>query len=168
MTARTPLSLPSHAAAAIAAEIRSFGRRNLETGGFLLAPYRTVDIQQVALAGTTGIKRRHNQLQISPKALARLFDYADDHAFYAPAQFHSHQTTAFLSHTDATLGLRVEGFTTTVIPAFAEPPTDPAEWGWWTFRNPTWMSAPPARLTPGQARIIRFDENGIEDQTHAY
>lgn len=81
-----------------------------------------------------------------------------------PAQFHSHETLAFLSRTDTEHGLRVEEFTSVVVPTFADPPDHPAAWGWWTFRDSTWSPTPPGLPGPGDVQLIRFDEDGI----HAY
>ncbi|GIF76191.1 hypothetical protein [Asanoa siamensis] len=158
------LIIPSAAVAAIASETGALGRLRVETGGFLLTPVGDPTITVVAFTGTTGIIRHRKMLQISARALGRLFDYADGHDLHAPAQFHSHETTAFLSRTDATHGLRVDGFTSVVIPRFASPPGDPAAWGWWTFRDTAWETITPARPSTGNAHLIRFDEDGI----HAY
>jgi hypothetical protein len=155
------LIIPSAAATAMAAETAALGRLRVETGGFLLTPADDPTVTVVAFTGTTGITRHRNMLQISTRALACLFDYADDNDLRAPAQFHSHETTAFLSRTDATHGLRVDGFTSIVIPTFAHPPADPTTWGWWIFRDSAWRTTTPALASSGEIHLIRFDEDGI-------
>jgi hypothetical protein len=164
MTDTTALTIPRTASTAIATETRTFGLHSQETGGFLMTPTGATTVTVVAVAGTTGIIRHRNLLQISTRALARLFDYADNQDLRIPAQFHSHETLAFLSRTDTEHGLRVEGFTSVVIPTFANPPDDPTDWGWWTFHHPTWSPTSPGLHGTGDIQLIRFDEDGI----HAY
>jgi hypothetical protein len=153
--------MPPAAVTAMAAETAALGRLQVETGGFLLTPVGDPTVTVVAFIGTTGITRRRNMLQISTRALGRLFDYADDNDLRAPAQFHSHETRAFLSHTDAMHGLRVDGFTSLVVPGFTRPPADPTAWGWWIFCNSVWKTTTPARLGTGDVHLLRFDEDGI-------
>ncbi|WP_440305313.1 hypothetical protein [Jatrophihabitans sp.] len=47
----------------------------------------------------------------------------------AVAHLHSHQHHAFLSAIDRVGTIRVPGFIASVIPSFAAPPLDPADWG---------------------------------------
>ena len=164
MTAPATLTMAPAAVTAITTEIATFGQLGVETGGFLLAPADSRVVTVVAFTATVGIARHRRLLEISPGALARLFDYADGRDLRVPAQFHSHEGTAFLSYTDKTHGLRVDGFTSVVIPAFASPPTDPAAWGWWTFHDYDWTAICPAVLGGSDVQLIRFDEDG----THAH
>jgi hypothetical protein len=101
---------------------------------------------------------------VSAFALDRLFDFADQRSYRIPAQFHSHATAAFLSHTDQQLGLRVKGFTSTVIPDFANPTSKVAAWGWWRFFSEDWDACQPPRIEGGDVEIVVFDEVGVRAQ----
>jgi hypothetical protein len=157
---RNALVLTDTAAAAVVADVVRFGGSRVETGGFLLAPRHGDARHIVALAGTAGIVRRRDLFQVSDLALDRLFAYADEQHLSIPAQFHSHRLEAFMSDCDIAHGLSVDGFLTTIIPRFADPPNDPARWGWWRYEG-RWAAIPPPHVVPGAVNVIRFDEEGI-------
>lgn len=128
--------IPVGGVAALADAAAVFGARGLETGGFLLAPRADPDdgypaVTAVALAGDAGITRDRDMFQVSERALARIFTFADDHGLWIPAMVHSHRAAAFVSATDQRHGLSADGFVSAVIPRYASPPRDPASWGWW-------------------------------------
>ncbi len=154
------LTLPDKAVAAITGHVAYHGAKNVETGGFLLAPRGEDTISVVALAGGVGITRRPDLFQISEYALDRLFAHADEHDLWIPAQFHSHGLTAFMSACDVDHGLSVRGFVTTILPYFASPPEDPAQWGWWRFDGVWTPLAPPSR-SHEPIHVIAFAEDGI-------
>jgi hypothetical protein len=156
-------AIPESALGAVLKELRSFGASHLETGGFFLLPRGGQTVSTVALAGDSGIVRGRNLFQISERALARLFDYADGQDLWAPIQFHSHARDAFLSLTDAAHGLRVEGFVSVVVPHYAEPTADMKVWGWWCFSACEWLPIEPAITGSGGVTVIRFDEDGARD-----
>ena len=158
--------IPAAAAAALAAEAAAFGARGLETGGFLLTSRAAPDdgypsVTAIALAGDAGIDRHRDMFQVSERALARLFTFADGHGLWIPAMLHSHRDAAFLSATDERHGLRADGFVSVVIPRYASPPGDPASWGWWRFESGRWLDAPPGRTAGEAAAVLRFDEGGV-------
>jgi hypothetical protein len=161
MTLPSMLILPRAAVAAITRDVRGYGQRELETGGFLLSPRDTDVVSMVALAGDQGIARWRDKFQISERALDRLFSFADDRDLWAPIQFHSHEAGAFLSPIDANHGLRVEGFTSVVIPAYRDPPTDIHRWGWWRLTQGRWARTNGARIGDGAVELVRFDEEGV-------
>ena len=153
---------PPQAVDAIVHETLAYGARRLETGGFLIAPVGDDQIHGVAFAGDTGIVRRHNLFQISRGALDRLFTYADDAGFWIPIQFHSHRYGSGMSLSDQAHGLRVEGFISTIVPKFAQPPTDVSRWGWWRFQHRSWVPIPPISVGPDAIPILlTFDEDGV-------
>ncbi len=161
MTAAMPLDVPAAAGPAIAAEVRRYGALDVETGGFLLAPERTVAVCTVAFACTSGITRRRLQLQISEIALDQLFAYAGTQGCWVPAQFHSHAGEAFLSRTDREYGLRVPGFISAVIPGFADPPMSPDAWTWWRFDRGEWHTVGSPSAGGCDLRQVVFDEDGV-------
>lgn len=164
MTDRPDLAVPPSAIELVASEVRAYGHRRLETGGFLMLPRDAPTVSIVAFAGTAGILRRRNLFQISAGALDRLFAFADDHDLQAPVQFHSHQTGAFLSRIDAEHGLRVEGFTSVIVPTYSAPPGDIRRWGWWCFTAGAWAATAVPPIGHGPVTAVRFDEDGV----HAY
>jgi hypothetical protein len=156
------LRLPDEAIAPILHEVRVYGARREETGGFLLSAIdRPETAATVAFAGRVGITRWRGQFGVSGRALERLFTWADDHDFRIAVQFHSHGGRAFLSPTDLAHGLNVLGFTTSVIPSFKAPPRDPARWGWWKFDGKRWNREPPPTITNGTVTTVTFDERGV-------
>jgi hypothetical protein len=156
----SPVRIRAAAAERIAEEVTAFGRWSLETGGFLLAPRGNDTLSIVAFAGQAGIVRSRDLFQISERALGRLFEFADGHDLYAPAQFHSHRRGPSLSPTDKDHGLRAEGFTSAVVPRYAGPPRPVIAWGWWSFQAGHWSAVRPPSLVPGEITVVEFDEDG--------
>jgi hypothetical protein len=156
-----PFALPAMAGHAIAEEVRQFGQRGVETGGFLLAPRGQGAVSVMAFAGEVGIIRERLQFQVSALALDQLFGFADRRSCWIPAQFHSHAVGAFLSRTDQQLGLRVRGFISAVIPDFANPPSGVAAWGWWRFSSEDWIPSPPPQIEGDDLEVVTFDEEGV-------
>lgn len=156
------LRLPDDAIAPILDEVRAYGATRKETGGFLLSPIDSSQtVVTVAFAGTVGITRWWGQFGISGRALDRLFTWADEKQLRIAAQFHSHGGRAFLSPTDLAHGLNVRGFTTSVIPSFKAPPSDPGRWGWWKFDGEKWNRETPPTITNGTVSTVIFDEHGV-------
>jgi hypothetical protein len=158
--------IPADAVTAVIGETAAFGARDLETGGFVLVPRVTSPggdppAAAIALAGDAGIVRHRDLFQISERALDRVFTFADDHDLWIPAQFHSHRVGAFLSVTDKRHGLRVDGFISVVVPAYASPPRDLTRWGWWQFESGRWRDAESGHVTGGTVEVVRFDEAGV-------
>ncbi|MFK0154687.1 hypothetical protein ACIQVK_21750 [Streptomyces sp. NPDC090493] len=81
---------------------------------------------------------------------------------------HSHPRDAFLSRTDLRYSLRVPGFVNSVVPTFAQPPTDPSLWGWWQYVD-DWSSCSPPVTDPAcpKATVITFDAEGVRE-VHGY
>ncbi|MHB1242690.1 MAG: hypothetical protein ACYC1P_04725 [Gaiellaceae bacterium] len=154
------LILPEAATTAIVADVTRHGEEHVETGGFLLAPRDADTISIVALAGTVGIVRRRDLLQVSERALDRLFAHADEHDLWLPAQFHSHGLEAFMSTTDINHGLSVEGFISMIVPHYEAPPINPSAWGWWRYQD-AWTSIAPPKASLGAVFVIKFDEDGV-------
>lgn len=163
MTTRpsSPFALPTAAGQVIAEEVRQFGQRRVETGGFLLVPREHTTVTVVAFAGEAGIIRKRLLFHVSALALDQLFGFADQRSCWVPAQFHSHAAGAFLSFTDQQLGLRVNGFTSAVIPCFADPPAGVAAWGWWRFSTEDWAPCRSPRIEGGGLEVVTFDEEGV-------
>jgi hypothetical protein len=159
-----PFTSPSTTGQVIADEVRKLGRHDFETGGFLLAPRGHEAVTVAAFAGEVGIVRERLLFQVSALALDQLFSFADQNSCWIPAQFHSHVAGAFLSHTDQQLGLRVNGFTSAVIPRFAEPPAEMAAWGWWRFSCEEWAACQSPQMGGDGVRVVIFDEEGVRAQ----
>lgn len=158
----TPLQLSSMARDVAVAEVCAWGTRGAETGGFFLSDDGGA-LTVVALPGAKGIVRHPRLFVVSGRALARLFRWAGDHELQIRVQFHSHGREAFLSETDLTHGFSVDGFVSTVLPFFRNPSTDPAAWGWWAYDAGGWRHTAPASLIASEARIVRFDEEGVRE-----
>jgi hypothetical protein len=154
------LLLPDAAAEAIVAEVARYGRHQVETGGFMLTSVTTDVVTAIAHAGTRGILRRHDLFQISDLALDALFAHVEEHGLSIPAQYHSHGLGAFMSDCDLEHGLSVEGFTSTIVPFFSDPPPDPSAWGWWRFAR-SWIPLAPPVSTIGEVEVLVFDEDGV-------
>ena len=120
------------------------------------------DVRVLALTAEAGIERSIGRFFIGAAALDQLFTHAEQHGLQVRAMIHSHPSEAFLSAVDQRCTLRVPGFVSGVIPNFASPPTDPADWGWWRW-DATWTSCPvPATTaTLPAAQVISFDAEGI-------
>jgi hypothetical protein len=161
---RSLLTVPATAGPAIAEEVRRFGQRDVETGGFFLAPHGQGTVAVVAFAGQAGITRQRLLFQVSALALDQLFSFAGQRACWVPAQFHSHAASASLSFTDQQHGLRVSGFTSAVIPRFADPPAVVTAWGWWRFSNEDWTPCQPPQTEGHEVEVVIFDEEGVRAQ----
>lgn len=158
------LVLPDAAIAAIVDDIHFFGVIGVESGGWLLASEDEPErIRHVALLGETGIVRRPDQLIVSGKAIAVLFDWAVVERLVVRAQVHSHGREAFMSETDRRFGLTVEGFIAAIVPFARIATSRPDAWRWWEFRDGRWSSTDPAAVGDGEVRVIRFDEAGVHD-----
>jgi hypothetical protein len=157
------LRLAEDLISAITEDVRAYGTKRVETGGFLLAPVADPDlITTLALAGTAGITRRRGLFAVSGIALDRLFTWADEHRLRIPAQFHSHGGRAFLSPTDLAHGLSVRGFVTCIVPFWDDPPDDPTDWGWWRFDGRDWRDEVSPELDAGRSMdVVTFDEEGL-------
>lgn len=159
----TTLTVPRETSHAIVGEVRRYGAKDVETGGFLLAPRGSEAITTVAFAGVKGIVRHRLYFEISEIALDRLFGFAEDAGCSIPAQFHSHAGLAFLSRTDREHGLRVPDFISAVIPDFTAPPEEMSAWTWWRFNHGDWHATNSPRTTNGDLHLIIFDEDGIRE-----
>jgi hypothetical protein len=158
--------LTNSAVSIMVTHVAEFGTVNVESGGFLLAALGA-DVAVVALTGSAraGIVRRSNQFIISGVAVEALCEWADDNGLRIVAQFHSHRHEAFLSPIDQVGGMRVQGFTSIVIPRFADPESDVASWGWWNFDAGEWRACPAFDKVVGDVRIVTFDEEGVNDES---
>lgn len=137
----TQLELATDALIRLIGDVVRFGGDGQETAAILLSSRHDRHADILALCGERGIERRPDQLVISGAALALLFDWADEVGAQVIAQVHSHGGLARMSPTDRRFGLTVEGFTSAIIPYFAEPPDDPSAWGWWRFQERAWVTA---------------------------
>jgi hypothetical protein len=148
---------------AICEDIATWGRRGVETGGFVLTRGDTRLGDLLVACGTAGIIRRPDQLVISGEALAVLFDYATEHELVVACQVHSHQYGPRMSPTDQRFGLTVEGFTSVIVPRWSAPSTDPREWGWWRFTEGRWVLTGAPRSIDATSAVMIFDEQGVRD-----
>ncbi|HCT80364.1 MAG TPA: hypothetical protein DGG94_01030 [Micromonosporaceae bacterium] len=155
-------TLPALAATLVCAEVSRWGQAGVETGGFLLTKLGDPLVRVVALAGTTGIIRRYGLFVITRPAFDAIFTWAEDNDLQVRAMVHSHADKAFLSLTDREGGLRVRGFLSAVVPTFADPPCDPATWGWWTYTS-DWASTSAPRLDAAANLVdsVVFDGDGV-------
>jgi hypothetical protein len=143
------------------AHVRAYGLHHAESGGFLLGCYEGSAATVLALAEGVGIDRNPGFFRVSGKAIDRLFEFADQQSLRVWAQVHAHPRDSFLSITDKRDGFRVAGFLSGVIPDYAMPPLNPADWGWWTFVNGAWQTAPSPTTIDMTGRVVIFDETGI-------
>lgn len=148
---------------AIVDDVTSWGARGVETGGFILTRANPRLGDAVILCGETGITRRPDQLVISGEALAVLFDYAAAHDMVVACQLHSHQFGPRMSPTDKRFGLTVQGFTSVIVPRWSAPSWEPADWGWCRFTDGQWLGASAAESVEADARVLVFDERGVQD-----
>lgn len=142
-------------------EIRRHGGRTNETGGFIGGSSLDAPADLLVLAGERGIRRRRDLFQVSGPAVGCLFDWASERGVSLRAQFHSHRRKAFLSPVDLEYGFAVDGFVSSVVPAYADPPAPPADWGWWRFRANAWLPIDAPEVVAGDAEVVYFDEDGI-------
>lgn len=105
--------------------------------------------------------RSRGIFRVSGKAIDQLFSWADERELRVWAQVHSHPRGSFLSEIDKREGFRVEGFISTVIPNFGDPPEVPSEWGFWAFVGGVWTPINAARATRGDGSVFRFSEDGV-------
>lgn len=161
----TALSLPTNAIEAMLADVRHHGHQRLETGGLLLTRPGSQEVTTVAIAGCEGVHREWGLFVLTMPAFDALFSHAEDAGLQARAMWHSHERAAFLSRTDRQQGLRMRGFTSTVIPTYRTPPGDPGSWGWWTYDGGDWQESPPAVAHPAAtATIVSFDQGGVRER----
>lgn len=156
------LSISDSAVSQLRADVARHAARPAETGGFLLARTDSRErLDVVALAGEAGVRRSRDVFRVSATAIERLFVWAADNELLIRAQVHSHRGNAFLSRTDLRHGFAVAGFITAVIPTYTDPPWNLSDWGWWFFDAGRWRAANGPTVSPGAARVVRFDEAGI-------
>lgn len=159
------LSISAQVVGELTVEVALHGARGTETGGFLLArPHAPEHIDVLALAGAAGVRRGRELFVISAAAIERLFSWAGERELAIRAQVHSHRAAAFLSTTDLRHGFAVEGFISSVIPTYTNPPPDPVRWGWWRCDATRWTPIHGPRITSGTAVTVRFDEEGVHEQ----
>lgn len=164
MRLRNGLSLPVEAPEAIARYVEGYGVKGVETGAFLLAPGEVADeVGIVAFTGQKGITRNRDVFGVSGKAIGRLFAWAEDHGMRVRALVHSHKRRAFLSRTDLGHGFAVRSFTAAIVPWYAFPPTNPADWGWWRYDRGKWQALDPATLASREVALVTFDEEGVRE-----
>jgi hypothetical protein len=159
---KSNLIVPKVCLSVIYEEVKRYGECDLETGGFFLTKNDSNEIDVVAFAAEIGITRSWGLFQVSGKAIEKLFDWADGEELHVAAQVHSHGLSSFLSETDINYGFSVDGFQTTVIPSYCNPPFLPQQWRWWRFTNHRWIEVASPELGGQNCRIIKFDERGIE------
>ncbi|MEU6138790.1 hypothetical protein ABZ848_00335 [Streptomyces sp. NPDC047081] len=112
--------------------------------------------------------RAYGRFVIGLQAVDTAFTYAEERGFQVRAMLHSHPRAAFLSATDLRYSLRMRGFVTAVVPTFASPPIDPAQWGWWQYDGNWWVCSPPTidSACP-EATVLTFDAEGVRE-LHEY
>jgi proteasome lid subunit RPN8/RPN11 len=155
------LTIPLDAVGIVQHHVRGFGANRLETGGFFLAPASApTRIDRVALTGQRGILRERYRFQVSGAAFAALSRVAADDDLVVAAQFHSHEYEGELSITDRRYGFNMFGFTSVVVPHFAEPSSNAFEWAWWIYDGSAWCSTPAATSVAGSVSVFEFDEDG--------
>lgn len=159
----TNFSLSEKSVRHLLEDVRDWGGRGRETGGFLLRGVDSDLADILALAGRTGVRRRRHHFRISALAIGRLFDWAVEHDLSVAAVVHSHRHDAFLSGSDLQGGFSVPGFVTAVIPRYQDPPAEHRRWGWWKYGEGEWrdLTAPPLYRAP--VTIIGFDEDGVRE-----
>jgi hypothetical protein len=156
------LIVSADAASRLCADMRRYGQTGVETGGFLLTRPGDATVRVLAVAGTTGIIREYGLFIVTRPAFDAIFSWAEGHDLQVRAMIHSHAEKAFLSHTDREGGLRVRGFYSAVVPTFANPPVDPAAWGWWIYGS-DWVEspAPPVDAAANLTDSVVFDGDGV-------
>jgi hypothetical protein len=158
----TGLLLPQGAIEPLIEHVSSYGRNEVETGALLLCDPRSSAVRAVALTGDRGVTRKYGLFVLSMRVIDSAFSYAEDHGLQVRAQVHSHAGAAFLSPTDKSGNLNMQGFIVAVIPNFHRPPHDPTSWGWWTFIAGAWRASEAARTdrTLASANIVTVDAEG--------
>lgn len=156
------VTLPAGAVDDLVLHIEEYGRRGVETGGFLLASAADpATITTVALAGAKGILRGPGRFVVSGLAVDILSEWAEEEDLRIIAGLHSHGGAARLSLIDKESGFRVEDFTSVVVPRFAAPPTDPSHWGWYRFTLGLWRVRMHGTTRPDPGVTVIFDEDGV-------
>jgi hypothetical protein len=155
--------IPTTIADVVHEYVSAYGRRDVETGLFLLAPRASDTVTAVALAGARGVQRHWGRFALSARAVSQLLRHLREQDLIAAAQVHSHRGAAGLSHTDLEHGFSVDGFTTAVIPYYEQPAHDPGGWAWWRYQAGRWRSIEPFSLCPRTASVsaVIFDEDGV-------
>jgi hypothetical protein len=140
-----------------------YGKLDVETGLFLLAPRESDTVTSVAFAGTRGVERNWGRFALSARAVSKLLRHLGEQHLVAAAQVHSHRGGAGLSQTDLDHGFSVEGFTSAVIPYYDHPPRDPQGWGWWRYQCGRWQPIEAFSLSAStsEASALIFDEDGV-------
>lgn len=158
------LTLPAAVLESVILHVKEYGAKGTETGVFLLAPESVAnEISVVAFAGEEGITRGPDVFGVSGRAVAQLFGWADENGMRVRVLVHSHKYRAFLSKTDLKHGFAVSGFTTTIIPWYAEPSPDPVDWAWWRYEAGKWRVIDPATIVNRKAGFVVFDEGGVRE-----
>jgi hypothetical protein len=155
--------IPITIAEAVHDNVIAYGKLDVETGLFLLAPRGSDTVTSVAFAGTRGVERRPDRFALSARAVSKLLRHLGEHDLLAAAQVHSHRGRAFLSQTDLDHGFSVEGFISAVIPHYDRPPSDPRGWGWWRYERGRWEPIEPFSLSANASDVsaVIFDEDGV-------
>lgn len=154
MTLVLPRALPK----ALRDDTKTWGRKDVETGAFLLGHDTSVDT--IAWPGVHDIVREHDQFAVGGLALAQLFDWAEDKQLRVLALVHSHRGRAFLSVTDLKHGFSVPGFISAIIPRYHNPSADLRDWGWWQF-DKNWHPLEPPALDERAFAAVTFDSVGV-------
>lgn len=159
-------SIPTVMATHVHDHVLSYGRLDVETGLFLVAPRGSEHVTLVAFAGTRGVIRHPGQFAVTGRAMSQLLRHLAERDLVVCAQVHSHRGPAGLSKTDLAHGFSVDGFITAVIPHYGRPPLDPRQWGWWRYKHGRWSVTPPFRLADEEiaaTSTIVFDEDGVDE-----
>lgn len=161
----TGLSLSHDAIGSLIEHVSSYGRTEVETGALLMCDPGGGAVRAIALTGDRGVTRKYGLFVLSMRVIDSAFSYAEDRGLQVRAQVHSHAGAAFLSPTDKTGNLNMEGFIAAVIPNFRNPPHDPTLWGWWTYGARAWRASGPARTdrTLPSATILTVDADGASE-----
>lgn len=146
--------------AAIQEHVRAWGEIDRETGAFLLKTYDS-EVDMIGWPLVAGVVRNRGQFAVSGIALAQLFEWCSDQELQIAALLHSHKYEAFLSPVDLEYGFAAEGFLSTIVPDYATPSANPAEWGWWSFHDDTWNEVAPLEVVDRTFKGISFDEGGV-------
>jgi hypothetical protein len=148
--------------AAIQEHVQAWGELGRETGAFLLKRRDSDLIDLIAWPLVAGVVRSRGQFAVTGVALARIFEWCGDEDLQVAALLHSHKYEAFLSPVDLKYGFAAEGFVSTIVPDYMAPPTDPAEWGWWSFSGGEWIDATAPEMAEGASFDgVSFDEGGV-------
>lgn len=149
---------------ALVEHVQEHGHHGVETGAFVLSSGPAPAAGEVlALTGDLGIVRRSRYLEISDRAIDNLFRWSVAQALVVRAHIHSHSAEAFMSWTDERGGFNVEGFVSGVVPDFGRPPSDPSQWGWWSYGSGNWTPCELSVIDNSCARVVVFDAGGVRE-----